>query len=98
MSGMTISTQRLGTRTASNVSVTAAATQLAAANTNRKSLVLQNNGSVTVYLGNASVAASGPVQGLTLAVGASFVDTTSGDAWFAVTSSSAATIHVEETS
>jgi hypothetical protein len=89
---------RLGSRTSANVSVGGSPTLLASQNLNRKSLVLQNNGSTNVYIGDSSVTASGPSQGLVLAAGQTFSDTTSSGAWFAVTGGTTSTVLVLETS
>lgn len=42
-----------------SVSVSTSATEIVAANSSRKSVILQNNGGGNVYLGNSSVTASG---------------------------------------
>jgi hypothetical protein len=93
-----VTEHRLGSRVASNVTVSGSPTLLASQNLNRKSLVLQNNGSTNVYIGNSTVSASGANQGLTLAAGALFTDTSSSDSWFGVTGGATSTVHVEETS
>jgi hypothetical protein len=93
-----VTEHRLGNRTAANVGVGGSPTLLAAANLNRRSLVIQNNGSTNVYLGGSSVSAGGANQGLTLASGAMFTDISSSDAWYAVTGGTTSTVTVVETS
>lgn len=85
-----------GTRTHTNVTVDTSADLIVAANGNRKSVVIQNNGAVTVYLGKSNVAASSTNQGYALAAGQTFVDNASTEAWHGITASSSATLHVIE--
>jgi hypothetical protein len=93
-----IGEHRLGNRVASNVSVTGSPTLLASQNPNRKSLVIQNNGSTNVYLGDANVSASGPAQGLVLAAGQMFTDSTSSGAWYGISGGTTSAVLVLETS
>jgi hypothetical protein len=83
---------KLGTRRQAVVTVTTTAVQLAAANPNRKSVIFQNQGSTTAFIGPATVTASGATQGFALAGGASFTDNASGEPWYAIAASGSAPV------
>ncbi len=97
MSGMVISTPRLGTAVESSFSVgSSTATQLASANTNRKVLLIQNLGSVGIYLSTLpGVSAS---AGYLLGAGATFQDTFTNGPWYAIAASSTASVRTIEVS
>jgi len=83
-----------GSKVFSTAAPTASAAQCLAANASRKTAVIYNNGSQTVYLGGSgSVTTS---NGLPLLVGASVEDDTSVDAWFAVTASGTGDLRIVE--
>jgi hypothetical protein len=88
-----------GTRVTTNVNVSGGSpTLLVAANPNRKTLVIQNQGSVTVFLGDANVGTTGADTGFALFAGTAFVDNASTTAWYAVPASSNANINLLEVS
>lgn len=75
------------------VSVGNTATLLLAANERRVSAIIYNNGSVTIYVGNASVTSS---NGIPVAAATSFTDDASNGALYAITASSTADTRVAE--
>lgn len=87
-----------GTRYHSNVTATGTATQLVAANLNRKSVTFQNQGSNTVFLAKATVTTGGTTRGYALFTGTSFTDNGSADEWFGVTAGTSEIVHVVEIS
>lgn len=89
-----IVTPRKGARRASVVTAGSGPALLAAADRNRKSLTMQNQGSVTVYLGGPAVASSGADRGYALFAGATLTDNASDDAWYALAASDTAIVHV----
>lgn len=90
-------TSRKGSPTRTNVTVQSSGSGLVvAANGNRKSLLFQNQGSVTIFLGGPDVAISGASRGYALFAGASFTDDATATEWWAIAASSTAILHVEE--
>lgn len=88
-----------GKRIVSNVAVSGSSpTLLVAANPSRKTLAIQNQGAVTVYIGDSTVTTSGATTGYALAAGTTFVDNASSSAWYAVPASSTAQIYCLEVS
>lgn len=85
-----------GTRTHSSVTATTDAGLLVAASAHRKTVLIQNQGSVTVYLGKSTVTTSGSTRGYALFAGSTFVDNASTEAWYVIAASSTAIIHVLE--
>lgn len=85
-----------GNRTHTNVTVTTTAALLVAANGNRKSVTIQNQGSVTVYLGKEDVTTTGATRGFALLADHTFTDNASNGLWWAVAASSTAVVHVIE--
>lgn len=93
----TIGVNQKGHRTTTNVTVqSSGATQLLSAAPHRKSAMLQNQGSVTVFIGGGDVAISGPSRGYALFAGASFTDDATADEWWAIAASSTAIVNVME--
>lgn len=86
---------RKGKRAASNVTVGGSPILLCADNNSRKSVIFQNQGSGTVFLGHDDVATSGSTRGYALFTGASFTDDASDEAWYAIGTGSDI-VHVEE--
>lgn len=80
-----------GSKTFSDPAPTSSASQIVAADVTRKSVFIQNVGSVDVYLGASGVTTS---TGILLAAGASCTDRESTDAWYAVTASGTADLRV----
>ncbi len=95
---MVTATPRKGHRTHTNIVATTTVGLLVAANGNRKTLLIQNFGSVTVFIGKEDVTASGPTRGYALFQGQTFVDNASDQSWWAVTASSLADLHILEVS
>lgn len=86
-----------GTLAITNVTVSGSSpTLLVAAAPNRKTVVLQNQGAVTVFIGGSNVATSGANTGRALFAGESFVDNASNGAWYGIPASSAAVINCLE--
>jgi hypothetical protein len=84
-----------GRKTPSAVTVTSAGTLvLAAASTTVRSVLIVNNGAVTVYMGPATVTTA---NGIPLAPGQSLSDKDSLDAWYGITASDSAEVRVLET-
>ncbi len=88
-------TPRKGIPTRTNTTVSALI-QLAEANQNRKSILFQNQGAVTVFLGGPAVAISGANRGYALFAGATFVDNATDTEWWAIPASGSPIVHVEE--
>jgi hypothetical protein len=86
---------RKGGRTQTNVTVAADQPYLliGAAST-RKSVVFQNQGSVTVFIGPSTVAISGATRGYALFAGASFTDDASDQDWWGIAASTSAIVNV----
>ncbi len=85
-----------GSKTVTAVSCTSgSATQVLAANDNRKSASLKNTGAATVYLGLSDVTIN---TGYPLAAGESLTDGVSLDAWYGITASGTADVRVIEVS
>lgn len=81
----------------SNVSVDdSAAVKIVSANRNRKSLVIQNTGGQTVYIGDSSVTNSDEGRGYAVFAGTTFVDNATDTEWWAVAASSTNVLHVIE--
>jgi hypothetical protein len=76
---LTLSAPELGTRKHAIVSVGTSPTLLAAKNTNRKALWIQNQGAAAVFIGLSTVSTGRANQGFSLAVGATFTDQASAD-------------------
>lgn len=90
------SAQTRGRKTFAAVTVTTSATLvLAAATSAARSVVIVNNGSVTVYLGKANTVTTS--NGIPLAAGQSLSDRDSLDAWYGITGSGSADVRVLET-
>jgi hypothetical protein len=88
---------RKGLRTQTAPSVTSgAATQIAAKNPSRKSITIQNQGSVTIFLGASNVSATGATTGYALFAGLTLTDTASTDEWWAISASTTTTLSVIE--
>lgn len=96
--GHVLTTSKKGVLTTSNVSVETGATiRLIAANGNRKSLILQNQGSGTVFIGATStVAISGTARGYALFTGASFTDDATAGEWWAISGTGTNIVNVQE--
>jgi len=96
-------TPRKGTPTATNVTVGASepillveAAGLIGPEASRKSVMFQNQGAVTVFIGGEAVATSGANRGYALFAGASFTDNSTATAWYGIAASSTAIVHVIE--
>jgi hypothetical protein len=87
---------RKGSRVHSNVTVGATPTLIVPANGNRKGVTIANNGAAVVFLGTASVSASGPNSGLQLAAGITLTDNASDREWYGVTAGTSVTVHALE--
>jgi hypothetical protein len=83
-----------GSKTLADPAPDTTATELKAANANRKVIVLYNAGSPTVYLGKDNTVTSS--TGLPLVEGASLTDEYSTDAWWGITASGTGDIRVIE--
>jgi hypothetical protein len=94
-SGQAISGPRKGTKTVTAIAPTGAADPVLAANTSRISALIQNVGSVNVYLGKDNTVTSS--TGILLIAGASMEDTESTDAWWAIVASGTGDLRVIET-
>jgi hypothetical protein len=92
------STSIKGTATRTNVSVTGSRAAIAVLNGNRKSLMIQNQGTDTVFLGGSDVATSGAGRGYALFAGATFTDDATNTEWWAVANSGTQILHIEEVS
>lgn len=77
----------------SAVSVTSSATPILAANDRRVSTIIYNNGSVTVYIGNASVTAA---SGIPVVAAGSFTGDSSNGPIYGIAASSTAEVRVAE--
>ena len=84
-----------GSKAFSDPAPTTSAASIVAANPDRLSVTIHNAGSVVVYLGPSGVTTS---TGLPLAVGATLTDTTSVDAWHAITASGTGDLRIIEVS
>lgn len=94
---MDIVTPRKGKRTGTNISVgSSSAVQIAQNNNSRKSLIIQNQGSQTVYIGDSTVTNSGATRGYALFSGNTFTDNASDEEWWAVGASSTNNLYVLE--
>lgn len=89
---------RKGKRTHTNVTIPNTQAAIVVDNVNRKSLIIQNQGSETVFLGKQGVAISGANRGYALAAGTSFTDDASDEAWWAISTSTNNILHVVEVS
>jgi hypothetical protein len=96
MFGINVSAK--GRRTHTNITVDTNAAALLVDNPNRKSLILQNQGSVTVFLGKLGVSQTGATRGYAMAAGTSFTDDASFEAWYAIAASGSAIVHIIEVS
>ena len=88
---------RKGTRTHTNYTAGGAAVQIALSNRNRKSIVIQNQGSGVVYVGGANVATSGATRGYAIFAGLTFTDNASDGEWWVIAGASQV-VHVIEVS
>ncbi len=86
---MVTATPRKGRRAHSNVVAGTSAVLLVSANSNRKTLTLQNQSSITVYIGPANVTTSGSACGYALYQGQTFTDNGSDQEWWGIASNSA---------
>lgn len=84
-----------GLNTFTTVAPTGTAASVAAANSNRASLLIYNAGAVTVYLGQSNSVTTG--NGVPLLPNASLEDTESKDSWYAITGGSTGDLRVIET-
>lgn len=84
-----------GSKTFSDPAPTTSAASIVAANPDRLSLMIHNAGAVVVYLGPSGVTTS---SGVPLGVGATLTDTTSVDAWYAITASGTGDLRIIEVS
>jgi len=92
-------TPRKGTAVRTNVTVESSGSGvLVSGNPNRKSIIFQNQGSVTVFLGGLDVAVSGASRGYALFAGASFTDDATDKEWWGIAASSTAIVHILEVS
>lgn len=82
-----------GTATGSAAAPTSVAAVALAANVNRKTAIIYNNGSVTVYLGGSGVTTA---NGLPLLPGAAFVDDRTTGVWYGVTASGTGDLRIIE--
>lgn len=83
-----------GTKTFSTAAPTNAAASILAANASRKTALIVNAGSVTVYLGKDNTVTTS--NGIPLAVGAAIEDDRSTDAWYGITASSTGDLRILE--
>lgn len=81
-----------GSKTVGAVSVSDSATEVVAANADRKLVIIQNLGPATVYLGEDSSVTSS--SGLELVKGGVLTDEHSTDAWYGITDSGTADLRV----
>jgi hypothetical protein len=86
---------RHGTKAITTAAPTGSAASVLAANANRLRALIQNTGSVNVFLGVSGVTSS---TGLLLVPGASLEDDASNDAWFAITASGTGALVILEVS
>lgn len=93
---MSLTVSQKGYRVHTNITVGESAGAIVAENGNRKSLIIQNQGSVTVFIGPFGVDTSGSARGYALVAGASFTDDASRQEWWAIASSSTAILHIVE--
>lgn len=91
--GATENLGETGSKTFTDPAPTNVASSVLAANTSRKSALIQNVGSVTVFLGASGVTTS---TGLQLDPGASLEDNTSTDAWYGITASGTGDLRICE--
>jgi hypothetical protein len=88
-----------GTGVPSNVTVGTSPVMLVQPNVNRGSLIIQNQGSVTVYLGiDSTVSATGSTRGYALFAGATFTDDATAGAWWAVSGTAGQIVNLLEVS
>lgn len=85
-----------GSKTVGAVSVSDSATEVVAANADRKLVIIQNLGAATVYLGEDSSVTT--TSGIELVTGAVLTDEHSADAWYGITESGSADLRVVEVS
>lgn len=93
-----LTVSRKGTATRTNVTVTTSSAELVAPNNNRKSVMFQNQGSVTVFLGGSGVTTTGAGRGYALFASSTFTDDATDKEWWAVAASDTAIVHIEEVS
>jgi hypothetical protein len=87
---------RKGNRAHTNVTAGSVIAQLASYNKNRKSITFQNQGAATVFIGDATVTATGSTTGYSLFAGTTFTDNASDGAWYVIMASGNANINVIE--
>lgn len=87
---------RKGKRVHTNVTVDTNAQAVVAANNSRKSVIFQNQGDVTVFLGKLDVSQTGATRGYALFKGLSFTDDSSDEEWWAIAASGSAIVHIVE--
>lgn len=75
---------RKGSRIHTNVTVNGSPILILSANRHRKTAIIQNQGSGTVFLGPLGVATSGASRGFALFAGATFTDNGSDQDWYAI--------------
>jgi hypothetical protein len=94
---MTVLPQYNGTLSSpAAVTVDTSADLILAANADRVTALIVNNGSVTVYLGKANTVTA--ANGLPLVAGATLEDGESGSAWYGITASGSSDVRVLEVS
>ena len=94
-------TPRKGKPTVTNTNVgSSVVVQIAAVNPSRKSITIQNQGAVTVFIGfgNPNVATSGANTGYALFTGTTVTDDATDQAIYALAASSTALLNVTEVS
>lgn len=91
-----ISVGRKGKRTASSVLVTGTPTILSPANNNRKSIMFQNQGGTTCFVGKQTVSDTGPFRGYALFASATLTDSASDDEWWGIATMGDCVVHVIE--
>ncbi len=87
-----------GTPTRTNVTTTTSRAQIVTANANRKSVLFQNQGSVTIFLGGPDVDITGASRGYALFAGTTFTDDATLSEWWAIAASDTAILHIEQVS
>jgi hypothetical protein len=94
---MALTAPQLGSRRLTVVAVGTTAVKIAVAHPNRKGPILvQNQGTTTIYLGPSTVAAAGASVGYSLAAGATYTDVPSGDELWGITASGTCTVLLVE--
>lgn len=83
--------EKRGGGTPESVTVTSLATLLAAENPKRVAILMQNLGSVDVYLGDSNVTIA---TGIRLAAGQTYSDNHTVRAWYGITASATADVRV----